>query len=661
MKTVLIWALLAVNASVVIAAAEQPSARLAARTGTVVTPRNFPRHTGDDVMDMFRLDAELGSFAIMRVDWKDPEHFNAARAMMTLGARRSLTSVLEFNALASDGLKGASVDAGKQFSGRPSFATPSVAAAYTTAALELVQTRPDYFAVATDINLLAQTDRRNFDAFVAMYRDLYPRIKQVSPQTKVFVTFQWDALQQMPQAAGRDVVRAFEPRLDVIAMTSTPKELFGRGGPGSVPADYYGRIRQYAEANAPLLVEVNWPSDARNGEAEQVTFIRSLPERLRPARPAMVAWTFLHDVKILIFTVRAGLLNSDGSPKPGFAAFKEISSDRASAQTGRDAVPAPPPAAGRVAAGRASTQPARFGVYTARLDGSDLQPLITDPDVEITHPRVSPDGRRVVMTRYHSRGRDGKATEEQGYDNTEILIMDIDGTGLETIIPPKPGVIAANGCWTPDGKALIYISTDNPDRQPEIRHIDLATRRVTRVPTPPGLATTDPHWEGDDLVFPVKGADVDTLWTMKADGSQARQVTRPRARRGGEAGLFGDFDPKLSPDRSKVAFMRIAGGTSWHVVVLDRASGQESDLTGNADIIEGLPTWSSDGRLLLYRRIDLKKRPPEAKLYTMTPTGADRRPVPLPDGAIYNHATFFPGTGSGPQSRIIFTVTRADQ
>jgi hypothetical protein len=88
-------------------------------------------------------------------------------------------------------------------------------------------------------------------------------------------------------------------------------------------------------------------------------------------------------------------------------------------------------------------------------------------------------------------------------------------------------------------------------------------------------------------------------------------------------------------------------------VVLDRETGDESNLTAEG-VVEGLPTWSSDGRLLLYRHID-RKRLRETGLYTMTPEGNDRKMVPLPRGFLYNHGTFFPNDGSSSKARIIYT------
>lgn len=654
MRTVLLAA--GIAAITVLGVGAQPSsARLSSKIGTVVTPRNFPKQTAEDLADMFRINAELGSVAVIRLNWHDLGRFEAARILVTLAQQRSLTAVLELNPFKADGLKGASLDPGKAISGnvrRNSFTDPAVSEAFRNAVLELAQIQPEYLGIGSDVNLYARTDPDGFEAFANVYRTLAPEIKEISPATKVFVTFQWDVMQQQAAQANRRLLDAFGRDLDVLALTSEPRRLFEKSGPGGVPADYYSRIAQIQSGGRPVFLEVNWPSEGRNGEADQAAFVRALPSLLQRINPSMLAWTFLHDVRILIFNVRAGLVDTRGRPKAAFAAFREISQD--SATSGRQATTAPSRAP---TSETASRQPAHFGIYTARLDGSDVQRIMTSADREMTHPRVSPDGRRIVLTRYNNRGKDGKATESQGYDNTEILIVNLDGSGLETIIPAKAGVIAANGAWTPDGGSLIFISTDNAERQPEIRRIDLSSRRITRVPTPKGMAATDPHWEGNEIVFPVKGKDADALWVMKADGSDARQITRPTRSRKGSSDLFGDFDPKLSPDGSKVAFMRIYGGDSWRVMVLDRRTGQERDLTGNG-VIEGLPTWSGDGRLLLYRHID-KKNPRAIGLYTMTPEGTNRRQVPLPRGFLYNHGTFFPADGSSSTARIIYTGTVA--
>lgn len=639
------------------AEAASADARLTSRTGIVVTPRNFPDQNADDVADMFRLTAELGSFAVIRVNWSDPNRWETARALVRLADERSLDSVVELSPFKANELKGASLDPPKQVAaaarGTLSFTNQAVSEPFIKAALELAELRPAFFALATDVNLLELSDRGEFAAFAEVYRKLYSRIKQVSPDTKLFVTFQWEAMQG--RGASRELIDAFRPRVDILAFSSDPRKLFEKEGPVGIPADYYANISRYSAGNE-TFVEIHWPSDGISGEADQVAFIRQLPRLMGSLKPSMVAWTFLHDVRVLmLFTIRAGLVATNGKPKPAFTAFRDIRQYRVPA-TAASAVFAPT-SAPRQKPSVANQEPAHFGIYTARLNGSDVRAIITSPDREMTHPRISPDGKRITFTRYNNRGKDGKSIEDHGYDNTEVMIVNLDGTGLETIIPPKRGVIASNGCWTPDGKSIIYISTDG---SPAIRQIDLTTRRITRVPIPAELALpTDPHWERNKLVFPVKAAQggADALWVMNADGSDARQVTRPARNKGDRSpGLYGDFDPKLSPDESKVAFMRIEGGESWRVMVLDLGTGQERLLSPKG-VIEGLPTWSSDGRLLLFRHID-RTRPAETGLYTMTPAGSDRKMVPLPPGYLYNHGSFFPGNGSSDTARIIYSATR---
>jgi Tol biopolymer transport system component len=617
------------------------------RTGVVVTPRGFPNHTAADVADMFQLDARVGSFSVVRVTWSDPERLSSVRWMVELARQANLDPVVELSPFKADELKGAALDPPREVGGgRASFSNPKLADAYAEFVVEVAKLKPSYLAVATDVNLVALSDAKEFAAFAAVYRTLYERVKQTSPETKVFVTFQWDAMQGAKAQAGGQQLGALRPRLDLLAVTSDPVQLFRKTGPSGIPPDYYARIAGLRSGREEVFLEVNWPSDGASGEASQVEYIRALPGLLAPLAPTMVAWTFLHDVKVLVFTVRKGLISTDGTPKPAFAAFGALGGGR----------PAQAAAESRPAARSKGATPGYFTIYTARLDGTDLTPIISSPDREMTHPRVSPDGKRLVLTGYNARDKEGRATEEQGYEYTEIMVLDLDGTGLEVVVQPKPGVVAANGDWTPDGKGIIYISTDNPQRSPEIRQIDLQTRKVARLPTPAGIKASDPHRVAGKLVFPEKvgGRGADPLWVMNVDGSGARQVTRP-PRSSSAPGLYGDFDPKLSPDGSKVAFMRIDGGDGWRVMVLDLATGEERSLTPKG-VIEWQPTWSSDGRLLLFVHLD-KQHLKDTGLYTMTPDGKQRTKVPLPPGYLYNHGYFFPGDGSSPKARIIFNAT----
>ena len=70
----------------------------------------------------------------------------------------------------------------------------------------------------------------------------------------------------------------------------------------------------------------------------------------------------------------------------------------------------------------APTDPQLFGIYTASLAGGDARLVVASSWQEMTHARVSPDHNWIAFTRYNDTGWDGLATEERGYDETEIVI-----------------------------------------------------------------------------------------------------------------------------------------------------------------------------------------------------------------------------------------------
>ena len=130
----------------------------------------------------------------------------------------------------------------------------------------------------------------------------------------------------------------------------------------------------------------------------------------------------------------------------------------------------------------------------------------------------------------------------------------------------------ANRSWTPDGTGPVYLSTDDSPHAPQINQVDLRTRRVRRLPTPANLLVADPRRHRNMLAFPVVGGRVDRIWTMAVNGTDAHPVGQPRFPVGAEGGRFalGDFDPRISPDGSRVAFMRHFAGDSYPAKLIGR-------------------------------------------------------------------------------------------
>jgi Tol biopolymer transport system component len=306
------------------------------------------------------------------------------------------------------------------------------------------------------------------------------------------------------------------------------------------------------------------------------------------------------------------------------------------------------------ACGRAEFDAERFGIYVTGLDGTGFRAVATSSEQEMTHARVSPDGRWITFTRYTERDRHGLATETKGYDGTEILRIRPDGSGMEVLVAAREGVINGNGSWTPDGAAILYVSDDNEARQPAIYRLDIAARSRERLPTPDGLVVTDPHQRGTQLVFPARTGEPEGLWMMNIDGTGLRRVTKPDIPVDVEPKYFalGDFDPRLSPGGRQLAFMRYFGAENWHVLVKDLESGEERDLSAPVTT-DALPDWSPDGRWLVFWHAD-RRRLQETGLYLMRPDGSERRMLPLPRGYLYKHSMFM------PDGRRLLTVARKD-
>ncbi len=129
-----------------------------------------------------------------------------------------------------------------------SFGNTQVRTAYTNYALWVLrQFHPLYLGLASEINTYMDAHPDDAPNFISLYKDIYSRVKAEAPETQIFVTFQWDDLNNMfpqPEEGNRKPydtnwgqVEAFEPDLDLWVISSYPFTVF-KADEG-IPADYY--------------------------------------------------------------------------------------------------------------------------------------------------------------------------------------------------------------------------------------------------------------------------------------------------------------------------------------------------------------------------------------------------------------------------------------
>lgn len=314
-----------------------------------------------------------------------------------------------------------------------------------------------------------------------------------------------------------------------------------------------------------------------------------------------------------------------------------------------------------------------FGIYTSHLDGSNCHLVSGDKCRELNHARLSPDRRWITFTRYNHRGIDGLATEDNGYQESEIMLMQADGAGLRALIPAKKGVASANSQLTPDGKGIIFASNGQSINkvQGQICLYQLASGKTSVIEPKPPIAgcrnQADPHAVGDLIVFTAQVSQgpsaLNQLWTMHLDGSGAKRLTNAvdcLKKLGGAEPPAGDFDPKLSPDGTKVAFMRHVTPVNFDAMIIDLSTVQEVDLSQGfrgPQAADAVPEWSSDGKLLMFWHVD-RQSVHDCGIWTMLPDGRERRRINLPKGYFYTMPAFFPAGGSGPDCGIVFSGHR---
>ena len=240
------------------------------------------------------------------------------------------------------------------FGWKPSFDNPKVRAAFTHYVQRIVREfHPRFLGLASEINTYADAYPQDFPNFVSLYVELYDWIKAEAPGTQVFVTFQWEDLNNLIAAAseGRsayqtnwDQVELFEPRLDLWVISSYPFAAFRSAS--DIPAGYYAPL--LTRTAKPLAVAeggfTSQPNGAIPGTPEdQVGYLNAIHAQIGER---LTFWIYLllsdfnldsyarvmktqgqgNDISTLGMFASVGLRAFDGQPKPALEVWDKFRS-----------------------------------------------------------------------------------------------------------------------------------------------------------------------------------------------------------------------------------------------------------------------------------------------------------------------------------------------
>jgi hypothetical protein len=195
--------------------------------------------------------------------------------------------------------------------------------------------KPAYMALGIEINMLYDRAPEQFDAFVSLYAEAYDAVKQQSPGTRVFPTFQLEDLEggfgtiHPPQW---EVLDFFRAKMDALAISTYPF-LADVRSTADIRADYYSQLRQRFEGEI-LIAETGYASAPVEGrvnvgtEEDQKAFLERILGDAEENGFAAVVWLaaldpgFVSQGATAVFT-DIGLRKSEGRTNLAWGVWEE--------------------------------------------------------------------------------------------------------------------------------------------------------------------------------------------------------------------------------------------------------------------------------------------------------------------------------------------------
>ena len=236
-------------------------------------------------------------------------------------------------------------------------------------------------------------------------------------------------------------------------------------------------------------------------------------------------------------------------------------------------------------------------------DGENHKFLTSGAAMALT-PRFSPNLQKVTYMSYAG-------------SMPKVYILDIE-TGRQKLLGSFPGMTFAPR-FSPDSSKVLLSYANNG--RTNIYEMDLKRRTSKQLTSGPAIDTSPSYSpDGSQIVFNSDRGGNQQLYVMNADGSDVHRISFGTGRYA---------TPVWSPRGDYIAFTKMANGQFYIGVMYPDGSGER--LLASGYLVEG-PTWSPNGRVLMYFRQDKGNSRSNApvKLYSIDLTGYNERMIVTP-------------------------------
>ncbi|MCB9973440.1 MAG: Tol-Pal system protein TolB [Rhodospirillales bacterium] len=230
---------------------------------------------------------------------------------------------------------------------------------------------------------------------------------------------------------------------------------------------------------------------------------------------------------------------------------------------------------------------------------------LTDGSYLVLTPRFSPSQQLITYLSYYN-------------NRPRVYLYDIN-TGKQEVLGNFPGMTFAPR-FSPDGRKVIMSYAE--DGNSDIYLMDISTKQPRRLTNNPGIDTAPSFSpDGKKVAFESDRSGSQELYVMNVDGSGVERISFGDGRYG---------NPVWSPRGDLIAFTKMHEGQFFIGVMRPDGSGER--LITRAYHVEG-PSWSPNGRVLIYFKETPSARGRSAKLYTIDLTGFNERQLQTPQDA----------------------------
>ena len=195
---------------------------------------------------------------------------------------------------------------------------------------------PAFLSLGMEVNATYEKDPDQYAKFLDAYRDAYAAVKTVSPDTSVFVTFQYEELLgvlpwEKPHPPRWELLDAYSDQLDLFGLTTYPSFAFPVAR--RVPADYYRQVREHTKLPIAFAAVGFSSAPARDGvnsstPAEQRRFLQRLIQDADEVKSPLLIWFIGRDPSYLgappyDLLASIGLRDANDRPKEAWPFWEE--------------------------------------------------------------------------------------------------------------------------------------------------------------------------------------------------------------------------------------------------------------------------------------------------------------------------------------------------